>query len=172
MSPALVDSYGRNMEYLQLSVTGRCNLRCFYCLPKGSRNFVHDTVRRCPDLQEARQRPEQRHDLVPGVGCAAGRRAGALFPDTGKRRADRIYHSCFATFLRAVQSRVPHGGRGTSSAPGTRTQSRVAAATPRRAAEKVRRRTIVTALAHKPERHEFRSRTQKLVRFMSATAAE
>ncbi len=29
----LVDSYGRRISYLRLSVTGRCNLRCVYCRP-------------------------------------------------------------------------------------------------------------------------------------------
>jgi len=27
------DAYGRNIEYLRLSVTDRCNLRCRYCMP-------------------------------------------------------------------------------------------------------------------------------------------
>jgi cyclic pyranopterin phosphate synthase len=27
----MVDSYGRKIEYLRLSITDRCNLRCFYC---------------------------------------------------------------------------------------------------------------------------------------------
>ena len=30
---------GRAIEYVRLSVTDRCNLRCFYCLPKGFRQF-------------------------------------------------------------------------------------------------------------------------------------
>ena len=36
---ALVDSFGRKIEYVRLSVTDKCNLRCFYCLPKGFRDF-------------------------------------------------------------------------------------------------------------------------------------
>lgn len=35
----LTDSFGRQIEYLRLSVTDRCNLRCFYCLPKGFQDF-------------------------------------------------------------------------------------------------------------------------------------
>jgi cyclic pyranopterin phosphate synthase len=31
----LVDSYGRTVDYLRLSVTDRCNLRCVYCMPAG-----------------------------------------------------------------------------------------------------------------------------------------
>jgi len=29
----LTDSYGRNIDYLRISVTDRCNLRCVYCMP-------------------------------------------------------------------------------------------------------------------------------------------
>ena len=29
----LIDSYGRRINYLRLSVTDRCNLRCAYCMP-------------------------------------------------------------------------------------------------------------------------------------------
>jgi cyclic pyranopterin phosphate synthase len=39
MFPALTDSYGRRIEYLRLSVTDRCDLRCSYCLPKGFNDF-------------------------------------------------------------------------------------------------------------------------------------
>lgn len=31
----LRDSYDRKIDYLRLSVTDRCNLRCVYCMPKG-----------------------------------------------------------------------------------------------------------------------------------------
>jgi cyclic pyranopterin phosphate synthase len=35
----LIDSFGRKVEYVRLSVTDKCNLRCFYCLPEGFRGF-------------------------------------------------------------------------------------------------------------------------------------
>ena len=35
IGPHLVDSFGRHLEYLRLSVTERCNFRCAYCLPGG-----------------------------------------------------------------------------------------------------------------------------------------
>lgn len=36
---ALVDSFGRQIEYIRLSVTDKCNLRCFYCMPSGFKDF-------------------------------------------------------------------------------------------------------------------------------------
>ena len=30
----MVDRYGRSIEYLRVSVTDRCNLRCIYCMPE------------------------------------------------------------------------------------------------------------------------------------------
>ena len=37
--PHLIDPFGRRIEYVRLSVTDKCNLRCFYCLPKGFKSF-------------------------------------------------------------------------------------------------------------------------------------
>ena len=39
MSTRLIDPFGRTVEYLRLSVTDRCDLRCFYCLPGDYRDF-------------------------------------------------------------------------------------------------------------------------------------
>ena len=30
---ALLDQFGRRIEYLRISVTDRCNFRCSYCMP-------------------------------------------------------------------------------------------------------------------------------------------
>ncbi|GAB1424405.1 hypothetical protein MASR2M16_16390 [Thauera terpenica] len=35
----LADSAGRRIEYLRLSVTDRCDLRCAYCIPKGFKGY-------------------------------------------------------------------------------------------------------------------------------------
>src|SRR6267378_2049324 len=32
--PALIDSHGRTLRDLRVSVTDRCNFRCLYCLPE------------------------------------------------------------------------------------------------------------------------------------------
>lgn len=36
----LLDGCGRTVEYLRLSVTDRCDLRCTYCIPPGFKDFV------------------------------------------------------------------------------------------------------------------------------------
>jgi len=35
----LIDPWQRRIEYVRLSVTDRCDLRCLYCLPQGFRDF-------------------------------------------------------------------------------------------------------------------------------------
>ena len=37
--PPLIDRFGRKIDYLRLSVTDRCDLRCSYCIPKGFHGF-------------------------------------------------------------------------------------------------------------------------------------
>ena len=31
----MIDCYGRTIDYMRISVTDRCNLRCIYCVPEG-----------------------------------------------------------------------------------------------------------------------------------------
>lgn len=42
-SAALTDRFGRRIDYLRVSVTDRCDLRCSYCLPKGFKDFAEPT---------------------------------------------------------------------------------------------------------------------------------
>lgn len=45
------DIYGRNINYLRISVTDRCNLRCIYCMPEqGIEMKSHDDVLRFEDI--------------------------------------------------------------------------------------------------------------------------
>ncbi|OYW35726.1 MAG: GTP 3',8-cyclase MoaA [Hydrogenophilales bacterium 12-61-10] len=37
--PGLVDQFGRRIDYVRLSVTDRCDLRCSYCMPEGFKGF-------------------------------------------------------------------------------------------------------------------------------------
>lgn len=40
MSSALLDPFGRHISYLRISVTDRCDLRCFYCLPEQFHDYA------------------------------------------------------------------------------------------------------------------------------------
>ncbi|WP_434778217.1 GTP 3',8-cyclase MoaA [Neisseria sp. Ec49-e6-T10] len=35
----LIDNFGRTIDYVRVSVTDRCDLRCSYCIPKGFKGF-------------------------------------------------------------------------------------------------------------------------------------
>ena len=39
MAPKLTDPFGRQIDYIRLSVTDRCDLRCYYCMPEGHKDF-------------------------------------------------------------------------------------------------------------------------------------
>ncbi len=40
---ALIDRFSRRIDYLRLSVTDRCDLRCTYCIPEGFKDFEEPT---------------------------------------------------------------------------------------------------------------------------------
>lgn len=47
----LVDSFGRQITYLRVSVTDRCNLRCVYCMPaEGIRQVAHAEILRYEEI--------------------------------------------------------------------------------------------------------------------------
>ncbi len=52
MDTTLVDSFGRRVEYLRLSLTDRCDLRCFYCMPKGFSDYESPAEWLSPDELE------------------------------------------------------------------------------------------------------------------------
>ena len=50
---SLTDPFGRKIEYVRVSVTDQCNLRCFYCMPKDFKDYeepehwlTHDEMER------------------------------------------------------------------------------------------------------------------------------
>lgn len=46
-----IDTHGRRINYLRLSVTDRCNLRCRYCMPaEGIRKLQHSDILRFEEL--------------------------------------------------------------------------------------------------------------------------
>lgn len=46
----MIDRFGRDIHYLRLSVTDRCNLRCRYCMPNGIPLVSHDDVLRYDEM--------------------------------------------------------------------------------------------------------------------------
>ncbi|MCK4548140.1 MAG: GTP 3',8-cyclase MoaA [Candidatus Eisenbacteria sp.] len=50
---SLIDSHGRSINYLRISVTDRCNLRCYYCMPpQGVTPVRHSDVLRYEEIVE------------------------------------------------------------------------------------------------------------------------
>lgn len=51
MSAALVDQYGRVIDYLRVSITDLCNFRCIYCRPpEGVKLISHDQILRYEEI--------------------------------------------------------------------------------------------------------------------------
>lgn len=58
------DSYGRSIDYLRISVTDRCNLRCRYCMPQGIDWAEHDTILRYEEILQV-----ARAAIAQGINC-------------------------------------------------------------------------------------------------------
>ena len=47
----MTDGYGRKIDYMRISLTDNCNLRCSYCMPEGKISDIHyltaETVLKC-----------------------------------------------------------------------------------------------------------------------------
>ncbi|MCH1982584.1 GTP 3',8-cyclase MoaA [Ruminococcus sp. OA3] len=47
----MIDQCGRNIDYVRISVTDRCNLRCVYCMPEdGVKNTPHEEILRYDEI--------------------------------------------------------------------------------------------------------------------------
>jgi len=45
MTAIMIDNHNREINYLRISVTDRCNLRCVYCMPKEGVSFLgHEDI--------------------------------------------------------------------------------------------------------------------------------
>ncbi len=52
----LLDQWGRQVTYLRVSVTDRCNLRCVYCMPpEGVERKTHDEIMRFEEIMQVVQ---------------------------------------------------------------------------------------------------------------------
>lgn len=49
----MTDGYGRKIDYMRISLTDNCNLRCSYCMPEGKISDIHylpvETVLKCAE---------------------------------------------------------------------------------------------------------------------------
>ncbi len=47
----MIDGVGRNIDYIRISVTDRCNLRCVYCMPEeGIESIPHERILRFQEI--------------------------------------------------------------------------------------------------------------------------
>ncbi|MCX6599264.1 MAG: GTP 3',8-cyclase MoaA [Acidobacteria bacterium] len=48
----LIDTFGRLHDNLRISVTDKCNIRCFYCMPEGPINYIdHSEILRYEEME-------------------------------------------------------------------------------------------------------------------------
>lgn len=48
----MVDSHGRKIDYMRISITDRCNLRCQYCMPEELPSIGHTEILRFEEILE------------------------------------------------------------------------------------------------------------------------
>jgi cyclic pyranopterin phosphate synthase len=112
-SPPLIDSFGRVHDNLRISVTDRCNIRCFYCMPETDVQFVQrseildfEEIERFVEiavglginkLRVTGGEPLVRRDLpvlirrlaaIPGIGDLALTTNGVLLPELAEALYD------------------------------------------------------------------------------------
>ena len=51
MTQSLLDSYHRHIDYMRISVTDRCNLRCIYCNASAMQHLSHDDILRYEEIE-------------------------------------------------------------------------------------------------------------------------
>ena len=52
----MIDGYGRTIDYVRISVTDRCNLRCVYCMPEeGVCSISHEEILRFGEIERVCQ---------------------------------------------------------------------------------------------------------------------
>ena len=48
----MIDSHGRKIDYMRISITDRCNLRCQYCMPEELPSIEHTEILRFEEILE------------------------------------------------------------------------------------------------------------------------
>lgn len=108
----MIDRFGRDIRYLRISVTDRCNLRCRYCMPNGIRSISHNDILRYHEMLRLVRlfaalgiehvrvtggEPLVRRDVagfiadlkaIPGVRTVSMTTNGTLLPEYGRSLRD------------------------------------------------------------------------------------
>lgn len=166
----LVDPHGRVIDYLRVSVTDRCDLRCTYCLPQAFKDFEE------PANWLSHEEMARLVGLFVSLGVAKVRLTGG---EPLTRRALPELASRLSA-LPGVQdlSLSTNGTRLDRLAPALREAGiqRLNISLDSLDADCVSRITgrdcladVLQGIAAKPERHEFNERREKIVRFMAQT---
>ena len=87
-----VDAYGREMTYLRISLTDRCNFRCVYCMPAIGMKF------------QPRDEMLTDEELIDSHRRVLRNRLHQIPPD--RRRADRFGHTWWTSCARSSDSRM------------------------------------------------------------------
>ena len=84
------DQFGREIDYIRISVTDRCNLRCRYCMPpEGVPLVSHEEILHYFPEQSSRMAYATEH--AKAQGCTIGEKTGACrwwLRTTGARKMD------------------------------------------------------------------------------------
>ena len=76
----MIDSYNREINYLRVSITDRCNLRCSYCMPKEGVSLIgHDDILRYEEICGSSHSGRHRYQKVRMTEGASGRRGACDF---------------------------------------------------------------------------------------------
>ena len=85
------DNYGRKIDYLRISLTDRCNLRCIYCMPEEGVPFrSHESVLRIEEIADFTRRAVKagiRRVRLTGAELHIHRRSWALAERRISRRS-------------------------------------------------------------------------------------
>jgi cyclic pyranopterin phosphate synthase len=119
-APALVDRFGRHVDYLRLSVTDRCDLRCVYCMAARPDFLPKSELLTLEELTEAAEafirrgvrkiritggEPLVRRDimlLIERLGAHVGGGLDALTLTTNATRLDRFAAPIAAAGIRRI----------------------------------------------------------------------
>ena len=81
------DQFERNINYMRVSVTDRCNLRCVYCMPKdGVQQISHDEILTFDEIARVCRIGAELG--ISRIKLTGGRSCRDDLPDSGNRAGD------------------------------------------------------------------------------------